>query len=423
MTNESKLEAEVERNYKHNFLVNFFDGTAFWFGASFFAYRTILPVYIANLTDNEFAIALLSTIVATGWMLPQLFTAQWVQSLPVKKFAPVNIGIWAERLPILLLVLAAWIATRSKEISLILSLIFITWHIVGAGIIAVGWQDMLAKIFPLNRRGRFFGLTNFGGTATGVLGASSVAWLLSRFQFPYSYMWAFLAGSILIFISWFFLRMTKEPAVYPTNPPYPRKEYWGQILNIVRIDANFRRFLMAQIFMGGGNIALGFFAVFAIQNWDLPDSEAGAYTIAMLIGQALSNLLFGGLADRKGHKAVLELCVLSTLISLGIAALAHNSLWFFMVFFFTGIANAGYILSGIMIIFEFCKPDIRPIYIGLNNTFNGIFAIIMPFIGGLLAKVYNYQIMFGVTFFICSLGFFLLRFWVREPRIGAPTEI
>jgi MFS family permease len=416
MTDSPNPDSEIEKNYRHNFKVNLLDGTMFWFGASFFGYRTILPVYIANLTDNEFAIALLATIVATGWMLPQLFTASWIQSLPIKKYAPVIVGFWAERLPILLLVFAAWVATRSIEISLLLSFIFITWHIVGAGVVAVGWQDMLAKIFPTDRRGRFFGLTNFGGTATGVLGASIVTWLLARYPFPFSYMWAFLAGAICIFISWFFLRMTREPAVHPKLPNHDRGKYRKQLLDIIRLDDNFRWFLISQIFTGGGNMAIGFFAVFSIQNWSLPDSRAGSYTIAMLIGQALSNLVFGWLADRKGHKLVLEICVLTTLASLGVAALAPGEVWFFLVFFFTGISSAGFMLSGIMIIFEFCKPEIRPIYIGINNTFNGIIAIFMPFLGGLLAKALNYQVMFSVSFVICMIGLFMLIYLVREPR-------
>ena len=417
MPYSTNFEAEIERNYKHNFIVNFLDGTTFWFGASFFAYRTILPVYIANLTDNEFTIALLSTIVATGWLLPQLFTANWVQRLPLKKFVPVNVGFWTERLPILFLVPVAWLSTISREIALILSLLLISWHIIGAGVIAVGWQDMLAKIFPLDRRGKFFGITNFGGTATGVLGASTVAWLLGRYEFPYSYMWAFLAGSVFIFISWFFLRMTREPAVQPKGAPPTQKEFWGQIPTIIRSDLNFRRFIITQIFMGGGSIAIGFLAVYAIKKWNLPDSQAGLFTVAMLIGQALSNLVFGPLADRKGHKLILEICVLTTAISGLIAAFAPTSAWFYIVFFLTGISAAGYMLSGIMVIVEFCTPEIRPTYIGINNTFNGIIAIGMPFFGGWLARVYGYQVMFVVTFFVCVFGLILLRYWVMEPRL------
>ena len=414
----SIIKGEVEKNYKHNFIVNFFDGSFFWFGASFFAYRTILPVYIANLTDSEFAIALLSVIVTTGWLLPQLFTANWTQRLPLKKFAPVTVGFWTERIPILLLVPSAWLATISMELALVASMICVAWHILGAGVIAVGWQDMLAKVFPIDRRGKFFGITNFGGTATGILGATTVAWLLDRRDFPYSYMLAFFIGAIFIFLSWFFLALTKEPRVEPKNPPISNREYWKQLPTIVRNDANFRRYLVTQIFMGAGNMAIGFLAVYAVQRWELPDSQAGIFTIAMLVGQALSNLVFGWLADRKGHKLILEISVLTTALSAGIAAIAPVESLFLLVFFLNGISTAGFMLSGIMIVFEFCEPEIRPTYIGINNTFNGLVAIIMPLVGGWLAQTINYPVMFGITFAICLIGLALLRFWVKEPRKG-----
>jgi MFS family permease len=420
---QSALETEIEQNYKHNFTVNLLDGTFFWLGVSFFAYRTVLPVYIANLTDSKFTIALLSVIISTGWLLPQLFTAKWIQRLPLKKYAPVKVGFWTERLPIFLLVPSAWLATISMELALIASMICITWHILGAGIIAVGWQDMIAKIFPVNRRGKFFGITNFGGTATGILGAITVAWLLNRYDFPYGYMWAFFIGSVFIFLSWVFLAMTKEPYIAPEKPPVSNREYWRQLPVIVRNDANFRRYLVTQIFTGAGNMSIGFLAVYAVQRWDLPDSQAGIFTVAMLVGQALSNLVFGWLADRKGHKLILEICVLTTALSAGIAALAPTESWFLLVFFLFGISTAGFILSGISIVFEFCEPDNRPTYIGINNTYNGVIAIIMPLLGGWLALSFGYQVMFSITFFISLIGLALLRFWVREPReINSPTS-
>lgn len=412
----TNFEAEINRDYKHNFIVNFFDGTVFWFGASFFATRTIFPVFIANLTDSDLAIVLLSVIIATGWLLPQLFTANWTERLPLKKYAPVNVGFWTERLPILLLVPAAWLATISIELALVASMICIAWHVIGAGVIAVGWQDMIAKIFPVDRRGRFFGITNFGGTATGILGASTVAWLLTRFEFPYSYVWAFLIGAVFIMTSWVFIALTKEPRVEPKTEPVSTRDYWKKLPSIVRNDADFRRYLISQIFTGAGNMSIGFLAVYAVQRWDLPDSQAGAFTIAMLVGQALSNLFFGWLADLKGHKLNLEICVLTTALAAGIAALAPTDIWFLLVFFLIGISTAGFMLSGIMIIFEFCEPEIRPTYIGINNTFNGIVAIIMPLLGGWLASAYGYQLMFMVTCIVSLIGLGLLRWWVREPR-------
>jgi len=416
MTTTVSLEAEIERNYKHNFIVNFLDGTTFWFGIGFLAFRTIMPVYIANLTNSEFAIALLSVIVSTGWLIPQLFTANWVERLPLKKFAPVNVGFWAERIPVLLLVPSAWLATISPRLALIASMICIAWHIFGAGVIAVGWQDMIAKIFPVDRRGKFWGVTNFSGTASGILGATAVAWLLNRYEFPYSYMMAFGAGAFLIFVSWIFAAMTREPRVEPKGPAKSNRQYLSQLPKVIKSDTNFRRYLITQTFTGAGNMAIGFLAVYAIQRWNMPDSEAGAYTVAMLVAQALINLVFGWLADRKGHKLIIQICVLTTALAAGIAAIAPLNEWFYLVFALVGISNAGFMLSGIMIVFEFCTPEVRPTYIGINNTFNGIVAIAMPLIGAALAKGFGFQAMFGVTFAVSMLGLILLRFWVQEPR-------
>jgi len=361
-------------------------------------------------------IALLSVILTTGWLLPQLFTANWTQRLPIKKYAPVNIGLWTERLPIILLVPSAWLATISIELALIASMICIAWHIVGAGVIAVGWQDMIAKIFPVDRRGRFFGITNFGGTATGVLGATAVTWLLDHYEFPFSYMWSFLIGAVCVFISWIFLAMTKEPRDVSETEPVSNRDYWKQLPNIVKNDTNFRRYLVTQIFTGSGNMAIGFLAVYAVQRWSLPDSQAGGFTIAMLIGQSLGNLFLGWLSDRKGHKLSLEICVLITALAAGTAALAPQENWFFVVFFLIGFSAAGLMLSGISIVFEFCEPNIRPTYIGITNTFRGIVAIAMPLIGGWLALSQGYQTMFGITFAVSLFGLILLRYWVQEPR-------
>jgi len=113
---------------------------------------------------------------------------------------------------------------------------------------------------------------------------------------------------------------------------------------------------------------------------------------------------------------VLTLSVSGMALSVGVALLASAPLWFLVVFFLSGVSAAGFMISGIMIIFEFCEPDIRPTYIGINNTFNGVIAIVMPLLGGYLAKNFGYPAMFAVTGIVTTIGLLLLIFWVREPR-------
>jgi MFS family permease len=423
MTDPAAVEAEVERNYRFNFIVNFLDGTFFWWGASFYSARTILPLYVSRLTDSSLAIGLLATINATGWLLPQLFTANWVHRLPRKKEAPVRIGLFTERLPVILLVPAAWLANRSPGLALALFFVLFAWHVVGAGVVAVGWQDMVANVIPVDRRGRFFGVTNFGGTATGVLGAMAAAWLLDRYDFPSGYMYSFAAAAVLISLSWVFLALTREPLQANQEPVVSSGEYWRRLPGVLRADRNFRRFLLSQVVIAWGGMAVGFLAVYAVRRWQLPDSQAGDYTASMLIGQALSNLLFGVLADRKGHKLVLELSALFGVSAVVLAYLAPAPDWFHLVFALVGANTAGSILAGIMIVFEFTRPEMRPTYIGLSNTIIGVFNAITPMIGGWIVGVLGYRPLFAMAAVLGAVGFALLRWTVHEPRQSlAPNE-
>ncbi len=420
MTTDSDFDREVERDYRHNALVNLLDGTFFWFGASFFNPTTILPLYVNHLTDSRLAIGLLSTIASTGWLLPQLFTAPWVQRLPRKKVVPVRLGLFTERLPVLLLVPAAWLAARAPGAALVIFFVLFAWHVIGAGVVAVGWQDMLARIIPVDRRGRFLGITNFGGTATGVLGAAAASWMLDRYPFPQGYALCFAAAALLIFMSWIFLSLTREPAQVHHEPDGPQRGYWrrlpSMLLDVVRTDANFRRYLLSQMVVTLGRMAVGFLTVYAVQRWQLTDSRAGGFTAPMLVGQALSNLLFGALADRRGHKLVLELSTLSGALAVGLAVFAPSPAWFYLIFALIGASNAGFILSGIMIIPEFSTSDLRPTYIGVNNTVTGVVAAVAPMLGAWLAAVLGYRGLFVVASLIGLVGLILLRWSVREPR-------
>ena len=82
---DGELAAEVERNYRWNFVVNLLDGASFWFGISFVSARTIIPLFISKLTTDPLPIGLAAVIAQGGWFLPQLFTANGVERLARKK--------------------------------------------------------------------------------------------------------------------------------------------------------------------------------------------------------------------------------------------------------------------------------------------------------------------------------------------------
>ncbi|MBN2550307.1 MAG: MFS transporter [Anaerolineales bacterium] len=413
----AEIQQQIEHNYRWNFAVNTLDGASFSFGMSFMAYTVILPLYVSHFTDNPLLIGLIPVLGTAGYLVPQLFTANTIERAPLKKFFPVNIGFFTERLPVLLLPLSAYfLATSHPDMALVSFFLLFAWHTIGAGLIVVGWQDMVAKIFPVDRRGRFFGVSNFLGNGVGILGALLVPFMLERYPFPLGFVFSFSIAATLIFISWIFLSLTREPAVYSTKVPVSQSDYLRSLPAILRRDRNFSLYLLSMFVFWLSGMATGFLVVYAKENWNMSDGEAGGYVIALQVGMALSFLFFGFLSDRKGHKLSLEICLLLGGLSLVLTILAPSPLWFYSIFFLRGAVNAGSFVSGISIVYEFTSPENRPTYIGLANTISGAAGAVAPLMGGWIAAAASYRSMFIFSAIIGAVSWVMLRYAVREPR-------
>jgi MFS family permease len=413
----SDAQQEIDRNFRWNFTVNALDGTSYWFGASFISATIILPLYVSHVTSNPLLIGMIPFINSAGYLLPQVFIANAVEHAPRKKFFPVTLGFFLQRLPIFLLAPAVYFLAGNQPVwALTAFLLLYAWNNIGSGIEIVGWQDMIAKIFPVNKRGRFFGITNFLGNGAGILGAIAVPFILNKYAFPTGYVISFGIAGVLIFLSWMFLSFTREPAVANTKPVVSQVEYMRSLPDVLRKDKNFRLYLLASIISSLSGMATGFMAVYAVKTWRIADAQASGFTIALQVGLALANLAFGFLADRKGHKLNLEICYIFNVLSLILAIIARNPLLFFVVFFIRGIFNAGTFISGMSIVYEFTDADNRATYIGLANTIPGIAGGIAPLIGGWMAEAVSYQAMFILAAVIGVASWALLRFGVQEPR-------
>jgi len=411
------FDSEVQRHFRWNFTMNVFDGAFFWLGMSFAATTTIIPLYVRHLTDSRLLIGLVATIAGSGWYLPQLLTANYIERLPRKKPVVVNIGIFTERMPFLVMALSVFLfAARSPALALFLLFFTLTWHTVGAGLIAVAWQEMVAKVIPVHYRGRSLGMANSAGTAMGVVGAAVAGTILYRFPFPQNYGLCFSLAFAFILLSTVFLALIREPPLHSHRPAISLAEYGRRLPPLLRQDSNFAWYLLARILTVLSRMGTGFLTVYAVERWHLTDGQAGLYTTVMLLGQASANLLLGMLADRRGHKLVLEIALVLLGLSMITALLASSSAWMYLVFAMIGALNAGDILSGIAISMEFAAPDDRPTYLGLANTVPGLFAAVGPVIGGWIASRGNYTATFLTAGCLTLIAWLTLHWKVREPR-------
>jgi MFS family permease len=419
---DEEITAEMHRQYRWNFSVNMLDGASFWFGASFISAATIIPLFITKLTDSTFAIGLAAVIAEGGWYLPQLFTANLVERLPRKKPVVVNLGLFLERFPVFLLVAAALVAGQSPGLALVIFFIGYTSHGLGAGLVATSWQDLIARCFPVERRGRFLGITMFVGAGAGALAAGFSARLLDSYPFPTNFVIIFAVAAVAIMVSWFFLALTREPVRKVTAPRQSTREFWSSLRRILKNDHNFRHFLAARLLLAAANMGVGFVTVAAIQRWEVADSVVAGFTAAYLLGQTAGNLFFGLLADKFGHKLSLEISGLIVVAAFLLAVIAPAPEWYYAVFGLLGIKLGAVIVSGILVVLEFCPPEKRPTYIGLTSTATGVTSGLAPLVGAALAGI-NFNLLFIVSAAVSLVAFAVMRWWVQEPRVVAVKSL
>jgi len=414
---DEEFQEEVRLNYRWNFIFNTSNVSSYFFGISFISAWTIVPLFISKLTTSPIPIGIAALLAHGSWFLPQLLTANFIQRSPAMKPIVVNLGFMLEYFPMAIIVASAMLAAVSPSLALILFLLGYAWQGFGAGMVGPAWQDLVARCFPVEKRGRFLGFSSSLGTLTGVAGAVLSVWLLSNYRYPNNFTILFLIAAGALFLSWIFLIFVREPI--PANHTYrqTRSEFLSSLSDILRRKKNFRRFIIARLLLSLGAMGAGFVTFSAIHFWQISDSMVGTYTTMQLIGQGIGTLLLGLLADKKGHKLSLELTALASCLAFFLAWIAPTGYFYLATFLLLGFVNGGTIVSGMLVIMEFAEPEQRPSYIGITNTSLGIMGMIAPILGTGLATL-SYHWLFGLSAFVSVLAAGVMRFWVQEPRFS-----
>jgi MFS family permease len=297
------------------------------------------------------------------------------------------------------------------------------WHTLGGGAIAPAWQELVARCFPVDRRGFYMGFGSFVGTGFGALGAAASVALLAALPFPRSFVAVFGLGALSVLISLFFMMKVREPVPAQLPPRQSTREFWSGIRDILRTPGNFRWYLGSRMAMASGALGTGFVTLSAIRVWGVSDATVGAYTGLSLVGEAIGLLASGVLADRRGHKLPLELAALAYAAAFALAAWSPDPRVYFPVFVLIGLGLGGQITSGVMLTLEFAPPGRQPTYAGLVNTTLGIVGVTAPLVGAWLAAL-DFSVLFIVGACLNALALVLCSLRVRDPRhiIAAAPE-
>ena len=411
------MQTQATPHVRHNFVYNVFDGGFYGFGLYAASYQTVLPLFLATLTDSPLLIGLVGSLHFLGWQLPQMLTVGHVSRLTrYKRF--VLLMTLHERLPYFgLLLVALLIPQLSRELALGLAFAMILWQSFGAGVTATGWQSMVAKIMPNAIRGTFYGMQSALAQGMGALGAIIAGLLIERLDSPWDYAACFAVASVGMWLSFAFLAQTREPAHEVEIVQRPGlRDVLRAAKSILARDVNFRWFALVRILGQTALMAQGFFAIFAVQRFGIADELiAGVMTTIMLVSQALGNPVLGWLGDRFGHRYAVLIGVVAAVGSALSVWMATGVSSFYLAFALGGIANAALWTTVLAMTPEFGSLSERPYYIALSSTLVAPASLLAPVIGGWLAESVSYEATFALAAIGGALALLVVAVFLRDP--------
>jgi MFS family permease len=415
---EAQAAQIIERNATRNFVLNVLDGGAFYFGMSMVSRYTVLPLVVERLSGERWMQGLIPMLAQTGWFLPGLFIAPLVAARPRRLpfLLTVTLG---ERLPFLLLGLILLFAPGwPPQVLLLIFFALFAIHTFSSGVAAIPWQDFIGRVIPGRRWGIFFGVQSGLGGLLGLGGAAVAGLVLAQQLFPQSVgMLALLCFGAMI-LSYISLASSVEP---PQNPQ-PRQgigEFIRGVVPLLQRDERLRRYLVSRAAIALGLLGHNFLTAAALERFELANADVAPFTAALFGAQAVADLGLGWLADRWGHKQVLELSTGLGVLALALAIVAPTPTWFVVIFALVGAAQAGYMLTGFTLILSFSSAAERPAYIGVGNTALAPVSIAGPLLAGWLAGVAGYTGLFVVLAMIGVVGLAMLH-WRVPALAGAP---
>lgn len=388
---------------RFNFVVHTADAGCFGLGLGLASFVTVLPLFLATLTDSPLWLGLIVAVQPLGWHLPQILTADRVTRL--RRYMPmILLMTTGERIPFFgLAALAVLSPELPKGVTLALTFALVLWIGIGGGLTATPFQAMVAKIIPTRLHGAFYGVKTASANLLLAIGAVAAGMLIDRYPAPISFGLCFALAGAATAVSWALLALTREPDAEPTislRAGLPPLRLRRRIADVVGRDRNFRWFLVARSLAQVSVMAAAFYTIYAVKHFHVRGTTAGGLTAAFALAQTVANPVMGWAGDRWGHRRMMALGMTAGATGAGLALAAPAAGWLFLAYFLTGVANVAAFTLPLALNLRFGGPAERTVYIGLSSSLTAPSIVLAPIVGGWLAGVAGY----GATFAQAGLG-------------------
>lgn len=380
-------------------------GVFFQGGAAAMDSATVMAALVQGLTGSVMAVGAAAAIARAGWLVPQLFVGYAAQRSQ-RRMPFYMVGAFGRAGCLAALAVLLWL-DAALPITAVVTLFFVLWTLYAfiGGIVAVPYNDIVARSIPSERRSRLLAIRFFGGGVLALGVAAAAHALLNTLAFPRGYAAVLMLGASLLVASAALFVSAGEPA--PAARITPAPQGFGAFVRVgvgvLRSDPVFRLFVAAQWLGGAAAMALPFYILQA-QVADRSDAHTAAFLAAQTAGALASNPLWGWWGDRLGKLSLVNaatwLGLLPPLLVLAWLAMGANGppswLWFTAVFAILGAAGNGATIAQLGYLMEISPEAHRPAYSGYFNACMAP-ATLLPLIGGVVVSAGSLGAVFAAS--------------------------
>lgn len=414
-------------DHRRSYRLGIANGILFSLGLAFVDPVTVLPTFVSRLTDSELAIGLISVIGSSGWFLPQIFAASYLQAQPYNRplyvFSAIVRGTgWLLAVPSLLLLAPGHPAAALGAFFVCYSL-----YAFAGGLSGVAFLNIVAKTVPANRLGAFFGNRQFWGSL-GAIGCGALVRVVlgeRGIAFPLNYSILFALALAAFAPGWAAFAAINEPPgrVEQSQPFVAFVRGAPSVLNEHR---EYRLLVVSRMLLGGASVALPFYIIYCRRVLGVPEGAVGTYLSIQMAGSLAAVPLWAYLNDRQSPRALLRATALLgfAIPAIAVAAALLPSAAYFgrvafgIIFFAMAAAGAGSFMGYTNYLLAIAPEERRSLYIGAMNT---LFAVtnFLPLVGGAVVRYASFQVLFGLAAaFALSGALVVLR--LPEPAPPGP---
>jgi MFS family permease len=383
----------------------------------------ILAVLLYQYGASPELIGVISAIEISMQLIPQLLGGYIFHTRARRK---VRLVVWhyIVMLPFTLLMgILTFFADRvDPGVYRVGMLICFAGYISAMGVVSAAWVEFfLGTIYHAAIRGTVAGLSSFGASLAGTVGALFAGWWIGTIAGVQAYAWLYVFSWLLGMVSITTFLFIKDPG--EADAPEETRPSLAELTASLRCSlgsANFRNYLVGRLLSVCAFSLIPFIAIYYTSTAgggiakDYVVASFSAYTIA----NALGALALGRLGDRHGHRWGVLFGAGMQAVTLTTAVLLAGPAGCILTYVGAGLANSCGFVSHSNLVMEMCPPENknRVAHISIANLVIGLPAAAAPILAGWAAGNWNIPTLFMACAGISLAALVWLGARFKEPR-------